>query len=528
MLTALFRSSSRRLVSPSFLKREFATTPGSRAKEELDDLFLPLVAVIGRPNVGKSALFNRLVGKREALVHNTPEGHVTRDYKEGLARLSDLRFKVADTSGLEPSAAPGTIQARAIALTSSVLNQSTLALFLVDAREGVLGQDADLAKWLRKTCSTRVLLAANKAERRGVEAALTDATRLGFGEPIAISAETGEGMTELYAALQPLLDEHESFHKQQAQEDKEGKERGVQLAIMGLPNVGKSTLANYLLGRERSMTGPEPGLTRDAVHGRLAWEGRDIHLVDTAGWMRRNRLHNFDESGGAVAEQTLQQGQRSMHMAAVVVLLVSAEDVRDRGAGVSKRELALASDVIKEGRALLIVANKLDACSEDERSAVMERIHGQFQASTSEVAALPLHGLSAKTGEGAQDLLPAAMQLYDTWNKRLTTSRLNNWREKLVMRHQGDGATGSALARIRYITQVKSRPPTFAVFVSGGLDFPDNARRFLIKSLQKDFEFEGVPIRAEIRYRKRKQSAGQSRRSPTAANQQPPAVQKRV
>ncbi|DBA81670.1 TPA: hypothetical protein ACH3X1_007420 [Trebouxia sp. C0004] len=438
MLTALFRSSSRRLASRSFLNREFATTPGSRAKEELDDLFLPLVAVVGRPNVGKSALFNRLVGKREALVHNTPEGHVTRDYKEGLARLSDLRFKVVDTSGLEPSAAAGTIQARATALTTGVLNQSTLALFLVDAREGVLGQDADLAKWLRKNCAIPVLLAANKAERRGasgssgVEAALTDATRLGFGDPIAISAKTGEGMTELYAALQPVLDEHQSFHKQQAQEDEEGKERAVQLAIMGLPNVGKSTLANYLLGRERSMTGPEPGLTRDAVHGRVAWEGRDIDLIDTAGWMRRNRLHNYDESGGAVAEQTLQQGQRSMHMAAVVVLLVNAEDVRDRGAGVSKRELALASDVIKEGRALLIVANKLDACSDNERSAVMERIHSQFQASTSEVAALPLHGLSAKTGEGAQDLLPAAMQLYDTWNKRLTTSRLNNWREKVT------------------------------------------------------------------------------------------------
>jgi small GTP-binding protein len=317
--------------------------------------------------VGKSALFNRLVRRREALVHDTPGGHVTRDYQEAPAQLGDLRFKAVDTSGLEPFLPGGSIQARATALTAGVLRRADVALLLLDARTGVLPPDEALARWLRASASAgRVVLAANKCERRGagagadVGAALAEAARLGFGAPVALSAETGEGMAELFEALRPRLDpiiaaraeaveELKAFEEGQgggqaaapgsasgggaagapAATPEEGRRAAaaagpLKLAIMGLVNVGKSTLTNRLLEEERCLTGPEPGLTRDAIKTLIDFEGRAVELVDTAGWVRRARLAAHDDAGGAVAARTLEEGRSVLRFVHVVALVVDA------------------------------------------------------------------------------------------------------------------------------------------------------------------------------------------------------------
>ncbi|KAI7838297.1 hypothetical protein COHA_007867 [Chlorella ohadii] len=603
---------------------------------ELPDNLLPVVAIIGRPNVGKSALFNRLVRRREALVHDTPGGHVTRDYQEGVAKLADLRqapwfselsismtfdtksaparlaccacgcqrpaaslrespapslhwgallirtprkrmqcrphpllrFKVVDTSGLEPFLPGDTIQARATALTGRVLNRSDVALLLIDGQTGALPPDEQLARWLRKTVmrapssssssegsidspssssssqsssgpgrprGCHVLLAANKCERRGVgneaviSATLAESVRLGFGEPVALSAMTGEGLSDLYEALQPLLDPivaarqaavqqiqlpaaaaaaaAEQQHLQQeageAAAEPEGgagsgSSRGpLKVAIMGLPNVGKSTLTNWLLQDERCLTGPEPGLTRDAIKERIQWEGHDIELVDTAGWIRRTKLAAYDESGGAVAEQTVAEAKSVMQFVHVVALLVDAQRALELREGLTHREVTLASDVVSEGRLLLIVANKLDAMPPAQRQQALALIRQTVEDSLPDVSGVPILGMSALTGKGADKLLPAALSMYARWNQRVPTSKLNRWIEQIAAEYQVGG--GKELNRVTYISQVKARPPTFVAFVSGSTPLSTATTRFLAGQIRKQFGFSGVPLRITVR-----------------------------
>ncbi|EFN56363.1 hypothetical protein CHLNCDRAFT_144853 [Chlorella variabilis] len=538
----------------------------------LPDSLLPVVAIIGRPNVGKSALFNRLVRRREAVVHDTPGGHVTRDYQEGVARLADLRFRVIDTSGLEPFLPGDSIQARATVLTATVLARSDIALFLVDGSTGTLPADEELARWLRKTVvgpgatgpaarSCAVLLAANKCERRGgggaaaVAAAVAESMRLGLGEPVALSAMTGEGMTDLYAALQPLLDPLTEARRaavqqieapsgsgstdiagysssdgsdgisgmaaaaaprglggqgaavqQQAGGGEWGKEDPktsnsgggssvpLRIAIMGLPNVGKSTLANWLLGSERCLTGPEPGLTRDAIKERIEWEGQEVELVDTAGWIRRTKLANYDESGGAVAQQTVAEARGVMQFVHAVALLVDAARCLELGQGLTHREITLASDVVAEGRLLLIVANKLDTLTPAKRQHAMRLVREAVEDNLPDVSGVPIIGMSAMTGEGVGMLLPAAAAMYRRWNQRVPTSHLNRWK---AAEYQVGG--GQVLNRITYISQVKARPPTFVAWVSGSTALSAPSQRFVAAQIRKEFGFGGVPIRIAVR-----------------------------
>ncbi|KAL4448459.1 hypothetical protein ABPG75_005678 [Micractinium tetrahymenae] len=575
---------------------------------DLPDNLLPVVAIIGRPNVGKSALFNRLVRRREALVHDTPGGHVTRDYQEGVARLADLKFKVIDTSGLEPFLPGDSIQARATQLTSRVLSRSDVAVLLIDGRTGSLPADEQLAQWLRKTVvaapqrsaggsssssaaavggssdassssgsgspggsssgstlssssgssnrrrsTCRVVVAANKCERRGpggeaaIAAALAESMRLGFGEPVALSAMTGEGMTELYEVLQPLLDPIVEA-RQAAVQQIEGGSRGgeaeeeataqrgaaaaaaaaaeegggqlqgqapaaagaageegakassggpLRVAIMGLPNVGKSTLTNWVLQDERCLTGPEPGLTRDAIKERIFWEGQEVELIDTAGWIRRTKLAAYDESGGAVAEQTVAEARSVMQFVHVVALLVDAQRALELKEGLTHREVTLANDVVAEGRLLLIVANKLDALAPAQREQALALIRQTVEDSLPDVSGAPIIGMSALTGKGADKLLPAALKMYERWNQRVPTAKLNRWVEQTAAQYQVGG--GKELNRIAYISQVKARPPTFVVWVRGSAPLSVPSTRFVAAQIRKQFGFGGVPLRIQVR-----------------------------
>ncbi|KAK9817190.1 hypothetical protein WJX72_010848 [[Myrmecia] bisecta] len=505
MLTACSRATRRHLQIAVQAARHFARAAQGLSEESLSEL--PVVALVGRPNVGKSALFNRLVKRKEALVQNTPEGHVTRDYREGLASLGDLHFKVLDTSGLEPFSEASSIQARATTLTLAVLRRCDLALLLLDARSGVSVVDVELAKWLRAAAPPHIVLAANKAEacsRRAAAAdlqgALSDATRLGLGEAVAISAETGDGMVDLYARLQPLVDQATAARAaRRASTEEAGAGAPLKIAIMGLPNVGKSSLSNRLLARERSLTGPEPGLTRDAVHERFVWQDHLIELVDTAGWMRRTRLTQFDDSGGAIAEQALKEGERSMHLAQVVLVVVDVLHARNSKEIMTRREVSLASAVIREGRALLLVLNKLDALPAHQREEALGRLRHQVSSQLPELGGVRCVPISARTGEGMDNIMPAVLQLYEVWNKRISTARLNTWLAKVVAFQHG---TANEVCRVRYMTQLKPRPPTFVAFVRGSGGMADTSQKYLINALRKEFGLAGIPLRLLIRYKK--------------------------
>ncbi|KAK9835183.1 hypothetical protein WJX81_004077 [Elliptochloris bilobata] len=505
----------------------------ARRKNLVDPSLLPVVAIAGRPNVGKSAIYNRLVGRKIALVYNTPETHVTRDYREGVARLGDLSFVAIDTSGLEPQSEEHSIQARTVRLTASVLQRSDAVLLVLDARAGVLPSDHGVVAWLRAHNPARLLLVANKAEGRGRNEApddlMSEATRLGLGVPVAVSAETGEGFVDLYGALQPLVDSAAEARRQAAAapapstalplgsallnsgsstagepgaataEEEPGT---LKMAIVGLPNVGKSTLGNRLLGRGRWLTGPEPGLTRDSVAATFEWEGRQIELVDTAGLVRSIRLQR-DEAGEAVATQARQQAERMWNLAHLVVIVADAHKAAADCGGLSKREIMLAGSVVHEGRCLLVVLNKLDALPDGAaRQQAMREVEAQLERQLPEAVGTPCLGISALTGAGVERLMPAACAAYEVWAKRVPTARLNRWLLQVLEEYRGT-AQGRQVMRIRYVTQVSVRPPTFAAFVSGTVPFTEGNTKFLLNALRKHFSFPGVPMRLLIRLRKR-------------------------
>jgi len=447
------------------------------------------VAIVGRPNVGKSTLFNRLVGKRLAIVDDAPG--VTRDRRSGAARISDLRFSVIDTAGLEDSDAQS-LTGRMRQQTARAVEDADLVLFLLDARAGVTPLDRHFADWLRKA-RRPVIVVANKCEGRAGASAIAEAFAFGFGEPIPLSAEHGEGMADLYDAIRPHVPETASTDVEVMDEpgEPEAPEADsstlpgpLQLAIVGRPNVGKSTLINRLVGEERLLTGPEPGITRDSIAVEWSYRGRPLKLVDTAGLRRRaNVVEPLEKLSVA---DTL----RAIRFAQVVVLVLDANDMLE------KQDLAIARLVIDEGRALVIAANKWDTIK-DKRLA-LAKLKDRIEFSLPQLRGVAVVTLSARIGQNLDRLLDAVLEAYETWNRRVATPELNRWLAAAVEAHPPPLVQGRRI-KLRYMAQIKTRPPTFALFGNQLDDMPDAYARYIVNGLRERFDLPGVPMRLQMR-----------------------------
>jgi GTP-binding protein len=437
------------------------------------------IAIIGRPNVGKSTLFNRLVGKRLALVDDTPG--VTRDRREGQGQLGSLSFKVIDTAGLE-DADENSIEQRMRRQTELALESADLTLMLIDARAGVTPLDEHFARWLRRR-QAKVCLLANKCEGRAGATGFAECYRLGLGEPLPISAAHGEGMDLLYDAVREAIEEAGADIHDTADIDGENPE--LQLAVVGRPNAGKSTLINRLLEDDRLITGPEPGLTRDAIGVPWEWRGRPLRLIDTAGLRRKSRVsEKLEKLAAGDAMHAIQYAQ-------VVVLLVDAR------APLERQDLTIARRVVDEGRALLIAANKWDLI--EDRQAAYRRLRDRLETSLTQVRGLPIVTLSALTGQGVEKLMPAVFALYDVWQARVSTAQLNRWLDELLRHHPPPLGKNRRRIRLRYITQAKTRPPTFVLFSNLPDDLPDSYVRYLQNGLRDAFGLDGTPLRVLLR-----------------------------
>uniref|UniRef100_A0A383WHR0 GTPase Der n=1 Tax=Tetradesmus obliquus TaxID=3088 RepID=A0A383WHR0_TETOB len=666
----------------------------SRLEDLPDSYLLPTVAIVGRPNVGKSALFNRLVRKRDALVFDTPGGHVTRDYREGLGQLADLSFRLLDTSGLEPTAHPTSLQGRAAALTRGVLQHSHGVLMLLDARQGLVPSDEELLGWLRRHCRAPLLLLANKldtaAGRNNLDQLQADLAGVGWEPATPISATSGEGMADLYQLLQPLVDGAEQQQQQQQHEagprkgastsssrhapgdfrfsgrgllqqrpDEQQQQQGLQqdselagdaavardaaqaqqqeaaeqtaaaaaaaaeqaevdrlvqqqlaaatgsdsdlenaaaaaaaagggalqpnsssssdveeeaeeeeeedaaaaaegpaaaaaaagplrMAILGLPNAGKSTLMNTLLGYERSLTGPEPGLTRDPTSGWLQHAGLTLQLVDTAGWKRpnaaaptqsptaalqkvspasaagsRDSSRDSDVDSGRVrgkagatwgvptpkvlADASLLQARRALSAVHVAVLLLDAPRLLTIGQAITRLELQLAGLALQQGKALVIGLNKADAVPGGAAAAeaLREQVAEALEARFLQAGRLPVVALSALQGQGSEALLAAVADAYSKWNKRVSSHKLRASLAKHALRFYGTGGTAGLLQRVKWATQLKPRPPTFVLLLRGSEEVDEGGQRFLANLLRQSVGLQGVPLRLYLRYNKR-------------------------
>jgi len=430
------------------------------------------VAILGRPNVGKSTLFNRLVGRRLALVDDIPG--VTRDRREGQGRIADLEFRVFDTAGLE-DAAPGSLAGRMQAQTERALADADVALLVIDAREGITEVDRHFAGWLRRSGKPVVLL-ANKAEGRAALPAIGEAYRLGLGDPVPVSAEHGEGLADLYDCLAPFSRSGET--------DAVGSDKPLQLAIVGRPNVGKSTLVNRLIGEDRLLTGPEAGITRDSIGVDWVWRGRALRLIDTAGLRRKPRVE------GKLEQLSVSDALRSIRFAEAVILVSDALQPLER------QDLTIARLVEDEGRALVLALNKWDAV--EEPAAVMKSLRERISVSLPQLNGIAMVPVSGLTGFGLDDLMTAVLAASETWNRRVATGDLNRWLEGVQEKHPPPLVAGRRL-RLRYITQVNTRPPTFALFASRPGELPDSYRRYLVNALRRDFDLPGTPIRMMLR-----------------------------
>jgi GTPase len=437
------------------------------------------VAILGRPNVGKSTLFNRLVGRRAALVDDMPG--VTRDRREGEGRIADLEFRVIDTAGLE-EAAPTTLAGRMRVQTERSLDLADVVLLVVDAREGITEPDRHFAGWLRKSGKPIVLI-ANKAEGRAEQAAVGEAYALGLGDPVPLSAEHGEGFGELYDRLRDFAPLPEGVDAEEAETEERG-ERPLQLAIVGRPNVGKSTLVNRLLGEDRLLTGPEPGITRDSIALEWQWHGRPIRLVDTAGMRRRARVE--DKLERLSVADTL----RTIRFAGTVVLVIDALEP------FGKQDLTIANLVAEEGRALVLAANKWDAVA--DKPATMRHLRDRISVSLAQLHGVPLVPISGLAGSGLDALMKAIVAADAVWNKRLPTPVLNRWLAA-IQQHHPPPLVGARRLKLRYMTQANTRPPTFALFASKPGELPDSYRRYLVNALRQDFDLPGTPIRLMLR-----------------------------
>ncbi|MFT6580080.1 MAG: GTP-binding protein [Alphaproteobacteria bacterium] len=443
------------------------------------------VAIVGRPNVGKSTLFNRLVGKRLALVDDTPG--VTRDRRIGPGRISELHFDVIDTAGLE-EAFDNSLEARMRQQTELAVADADVTLLVIDARAGLTPLDEHFAGWLRST-SRPVILVANKCEGAAGLDGLLGGFRLGLGEPIAISAEHGEGLGELYDALSPFEEAAREngdglFGDEDDGEGDLDPERPIQLAIVGRPNVGKSTLVNQLIGEDRMLTGPEAGITRDAIAIDWSYKGRNLRLVDTAGLRRRARvLDKVERLSGA-------DTRRAIRFAQVVVLVLDADDMLE------KQDLTIARQTIDEGRALIIAANKWDIVGDKKEA--LDRLRDRIEKSLPQVKGIPVITLSARMGRNIDRLMESVFKIFDTWNRRIPTSQLNEWLNHMTEAHPPPLVAGRRL-RLRYATQIKSRPPTIAIWTSRPTETPESYIRYLANGMRKDFDLPGIPLRLQLR-----------------------------
>jgi len=442
---------------------------------------LPTVAIVGRPNVGKSTLFNRLVGKRLALVDDRPG--VTRDRREGQAKLLGLEFRLIDTAGFEdedPHSLPGRMRAQ----TEAAVREADAALFMVDAREGLTPLDEEIGRWLRAE-ATPVIVVANKAEGRAAESGIFEAFRLGLGDPIALSAEHGEGVADLFEALQPFVEETDPQPDPLPQAG-EGEGGPLHLAIVGRPNAGKSTLVNRMIGEERMITGPEAGITRDSISLQWEWNGRPVQLVDTAGLRKRAKVEDKLERLSAA------DARRAIDFAEVVVLLLDATR------GLESQDLRIAAQVIEEGRALIIAVNKWDVA--EQASSLFNGIKEALAEGLAQLRDVPLLTVSAKTGKGIDTILEVAFELRDAWTKRVSTGELNRWFEAAVEANPPPAPRGKRI-KLRYITQVKSRPPSFVVFGNRLEELPESYRRYLLNAMRRDLGLGPVPLRLDFRGR---------------------------
>lgn len=433
------------------------------------------VAIAGRPNVGKSTLFNRLVGKKMALVDDSPG--VTRDWRESDGHLFDLAFRAIDTAGLEDVRAKDSISARTADKTKKALAKAHVVLLIVDARAGVTPEDAAVARELRKT-GLPILLLANKCEGTVLPQTMDEATSLGFGDPLPISAAHGDGMMELFEALSAYIPDDDG------QEEEASEEKSLILAVVGRPNAGKSTLINRLIGEERVLTGPEPGLTRDAIP--IAWShnGKPVRLVDTAGMRRRARVTEELE------RQSVQETLRAIRLAHVVILVSDATQPFD------KQELVIAHHVLEEGRALVIALNKWDLV--EDKTLVSREVREKAKGSLAQADGVPLVPISAIKGDRLDALMCETMRMHENWNMRVSTGKLNRWLQDMEAAHPPPITAGRRI-KLRYMTQVKSRPPTFSLWVNKPVDLPESYQRFLTRGLRETFGLEGVPIRWQLK-----------------------------
>lgn len=459
------------------------------------------VALVGRPNVGKSTLFNRLVGKKIAIVDDTPG--VTRDRRLGDASIYDMEFTAVDTAGLE-NMFDDSLESRMRQQTENAIAQSHVICMVTDARDGITPLDDHFAQFLRRT-NRPVILLVNKCEGNNAQDAINESYALGLGEPIGISGEHGIGMPDVYNALRshyeqwqadnpdeladdtaptPImnieLDEDGNPLLGEAIPDLDDPTRPIQLAIVGRPNVGKSTMINSLLGEERLLTGPEAGITRDSITVDFEWKNRPLKLVDTAGLRRRSRVDSKLEKLSGT------DTRRSIQFAQVVALVLDANDMLE------KQDLTIARQVIDEGRALIIVANKWDTIT--DKDAQLQKLSDRLQTSLPQVRGIPIITTAGIRGKNLNKMLDMVLQVYETWNQRISTSRLNTWLTQAVDANPPPLVRGRRL-KIRYMTQAKTRPPTFAVFISIADEMPESYMRYLANGLRTTFNLWGIPLR---------------------------------
>jgi GTP-binding protein len=454
----------------------------------------PTVIIIGRPNVGKSTLFNRLVGKKLALVDDQPG--VTRDRRMGDAVIAGMEFTVVDTAGWEDEDAE-TLPGRMRAQTEVSLDGADAALFVIDARAGLTPLDEEIARWLR-TQTVPVVAVANKAEGSAGDAGLYEAFALGFGEPVALSAEHGEGVADLFDALWPIIGE-----KSESAEAEEQAEGPLKLAIVGRPNAGKSTLINRLLGEDRLLTGPEAGITRDSIAVDWQWtdadgEVRDIRLIDTAGMRKRAAVVDKLE------KLSVADAKRAIDFAEVVVLLLDATR------GLEHQDLKIASMVLEEGRALMIAINKWDMAGSPEvgdASRLFNGIKGALDEGLAQVRGLPVFAVSAKTGKGLDAMLKAAFEIREAWSRRVPTAALNRWFDDALEANPPPAPKGKRI-KLRYITQAGTRPPRFVVFGTRLDMLPKSYERYLVNGIRKELGFAAVPVRVVLKAPKNPFSKG--------------------
>jgi len=446
---------------------------------------LPVVAIIGRPNVGKSTLFNRLVGKRLALVDDRPG--VTRDRREGDGNLVGLEFRVVDTAGYEEDAA-ATLPGRMRAQTEAAVAMADVALFMIDARAGLVPLDEEIARWLRGA-TIPIILVANKAEGKAGESGILESLALGFGDPVQLSAEHGEGMGDLLEALLPHIDRPEGEEAAE-DEDEDNPDAPLKLAIVGRPNAGKSTLINRMLGEDRLITGPEAGITRDSIAIDWMWpdpkENRDraVRLIDTAG-MRKKALVQDKLEKLSVAD-----ARHAIDFAEVVVLLLDATR------GLEAQDLRIADAVLQEGRALVVAINKWDVA--EDASRLFNGVRAALEEGLSQVKGVPVLTVSAATGKGLDMLLQVAFETREAWSKRIGTGELNRWFERAVEANPPP-APGGKRIKLRYLTQAKTRPPGFVLFGTRVDQLPMSYQRYLINGIRRDLGFGAVPVRLTLR-----------------------------